>query len=214
VLVGYAAAKRYLDCYLKDIGRVVEVKPSGSMRIVSQVLPHNYTSSGVIGLRQISGTPLKVVVQAADDDWSIRNLSPTLSLSKSIFPNPSKEVDASYSVGGPWAFIRIGKHPITNGTEENLRLDGNYGVIYNLNINVNNPTQTRRKIEVLFEATAGPSRAIFIDNMELICIKHTAAPAEEKVMSFSLAPGESRTLHLKTMPLAGSAYPATVIVKS
>lgn len=214
VLVGFRGAKSYFDSSISDVGRIYEIPAHGSRCILDQELPRRHTTSGIFNLRQLSGDPLSVRVWVAPEEGQSGGNAEVQDFSSSVFPNPTKVIQADYTVGGHWAFIRIGKTPIRGGENQTLALDGNYGVLYRIEINTSNTTNLRKKIEVRFEATAGRSRAIFFHNGERILIRETNAPNEEPIFSFWLEPGESRKTTLETMPLGGSSYPATVIVKS
>ena len=70
-------------------------------------------------------------------------------------------------VGQRWAFIPIGKLPISDYAQQN-QLDGNYGVTYNIDINVQNPGPDTKTISVNFEPAAGLASGVFIIDGKLV----------------------------------------------
>jgi hypothetical protein len=138
-----------------------------------------------------------------------RNLPP---LSTHVYPDPFKNESFDYQVGGNWLFIRIGQKPITNF--ENVRkLDGNFGVIYRLRATVSNPTSLASEVEVVFEASAGYSGALFILNGNLMRTPLLQPKTESRLARIRLEPGESKTFSIQTVPLSGSSYPASLTIR-
>ena len=80
-----------------------------------------------------------------------------------VFPKPAQHVDAKYRVGDAWTFIRLGKGALKHrGRSQQTFGDyGDYGVIYDLKIDLINPDDHVRFAELAFEATAGPASGVF-----------------------------------------------------
>jgi hypothetical protein len=132
--------------------------------------------------------------------------------SEHVYPQPRKEVRARYRVGDTWAFIPVGKRPIA-ARDGSRRLDGNYGVVYDIAVRVENPTDRERTIQVAFSADAGPARGVFWIEDRLVEAPELGA-TDVPLASFRLAPGEVRDLPIRTIPVAGSAYPARIVVRA
>jgi hypothetical protein len=134
-------------------------------------------------------------------------------LSGHIYPSPAKTLAAEYVVGQRFAFIPIGKHAIDSDNAQK-KLEGNYGVIYDINVRIENPTPTTRKVSVVFEPNAGLAAGVFIIDGEFISAKYAQPPSEIPLISYRLGPGEVRKVHIMTLPVAGSNYPANLVVRS
>jgi hypothetical protein len=93
-------------------------------------------------------------------------------------------------------------------------LSGNYGVIYDIKIRAENPTSAVRTIQLLFEPAAGPASGLFIVDGKLVGVRTVSPPDEVPIFAFRLGPGQVKDISLRTMPLGGSFYPATIIVRS
>lgn len=224
VIVGYKAGLEFLQRQQSRVGRVVEVPAGTRQVIVSQPLGSPHTASGIIELRQISGDPLYVRVIAKpesqrQDEDSMDLVIPAsgigaskVALSDEIYPNPLKNIEARYTVGKPWVFLRIGKNAIKHATNDKV-LYGNYGVTYDIKVALENPSSDSHTVELAFEATAGPASAIFLVDGNMVTLKMVKSLQEITVGRITIPPGKTRDVSIKTMPLSGSAYPATLIIR-
>jgi hypothetical protein len=221
VLVGYKAGATFLQ-NLQDNVSIVETLPANSrLLLVSDRLAPDETASGLLQVSQLTGEPGLLRISALPpgimdvEAGSIIAASPALvtAFSPQVFPLPSKELDANYAVGSKWAFIPIGRYAIGDGKNEG-KLFGNYGVTYRLNVNVTNPTDQRQRVGVYFDPAAGIASGVFIINGKMITTKNAKPPKEVPLIYWSLNPGESKRVRIFTVPLAGSHYPATIVVRS
>lgn len=221
ITVGHVAGWEFLKECASDIS-VIEVIPAQSrLVLVSDILAAKETSSGILQVNQLAGDPAYVRITAAEPgvDMVSRGTIARASdlrnhqLSDHIYPSPVKNLEYEYVVGQRWAFVPIGKHEIgdTNGQK---KLYGNYGVTYNITVRISNPTGEARKIMVIFDPTAGPASGVFWIDGKPAAVKYAQPPKEVTLRTITLAPGESRTVRITTVPLAGSNYPATLIVRS
>jgi hypothetical protein len=222
--VGYVAGLDFLRNRQNGAGRVVDVPARSRRVIVSQLVEKVNTASGILDLHQLSGEPVGVRVMAKprlamlEQDLPERPVSvegitlADMEVSDHVYPGPVKNVDAKYTAGGQWIFVRLGddalKHP-----ELGVSLDGNYGVTYNINTVVENTLKTPLAMEVLFEATAGEACGVFLVDGDFKLVKHLNPPTEAKLARFRVGPGEIKKLSISTVPLSGSFYPATLVVR-
>ncbi len=221
VLVGYVAGGAFMRDEYANASVIDHVPAQSRLVLVSDDLGNLETSSGIIQLKQTEGQPAYVRVAAVppgSDDARVGAITPTsnvvaLEISDHVYPKPLLTMDAAYVIGERWAFIPIGRHAISD-TAEQKKLFGNYGVTYNINVKVANPTAETRKVSVLFEATAGLASGVFIIDGEFVSAKYAKPPAEVPLASYQLKPGESRNVRIVTMPMSGSNYPATLVVRS
>jgi hypothetical protein len=236
VLAGLDAADRFLREWLAGSGEIVTIPPGQSLPLVLRNLGRLDTASGLCYLRLLPGGPesLRVVVNATDPTpldargqaaersptpWREIGFIPTSAdrLDRRgdnalVFPNPFKEESVTYRVGGNFGFLRIGQKPIPR-KEGGRPLDGNFGVVYRVQARAENPTDRAANVEVVFEASAGYSGALFVVNGELRRISPIQPKQEVQLLRFRLEPGESRDVRLLTVPLSGSSYPATLAVR-
>jgi hypothetical protein len=222
VIGGYLAGMSFMRDYLGDIGRIHKIPGQTKLVLYSEVVGETRTASGIIDMRMLEGQDVFVKVSAAPDVSgqlsegemaSVAAADVPTTLSDHVYSAPFKQVSASYTIGDRWEFVRIGKYAIKNGAG-NKELYGNYGVIYEISIHMENPTADTRTVKILFEPTAGPASGIFVVNGQIVAVKVINPPNEFQITSVKLAPGQSKDLKITTIPLGGSAYPATILVKS
>lgn len=224
VIVGYVAGKEFINSRRDNLGRIVTIPPGTRRVLVSQSVPHPKTASGIMEFRQLSGDPLVVRLVAKPDDQraaddptgvglALAGFDPSrIAYSDGVFPRPQKTMDVNYTVGKQWAFIRLGKNPIKHETLDKSLFA--FGITYDVNATLENPTDEEKTVEVLFEATAGPAAGVFLLDGKYSEVKRLGPPDEREIGRFTLKPGQTRKTNIRTIPLSGSAYPATIIIRA
>lgn len=224
VAVGYKAGLEFLESHRNGVGRVIEIPARSRRALVSQPLDRSYTASGILEMRQLSGDELSVRVTAKPEDQrvaedplemavSAAGIDPSrFAPSDHVYPGPVKDLDVTYTAGKPWVFLRIGKYALKHATQDK-QLYGNYGVTYDIKATLENPSSGEHTVELCFEATAGPVSGVFLVDGSLIRIKYLRPPGEATIARVTVPAGRSRVVSIRTIPLSGSAYPATLIIR-
>ncbi len=228
VWVGYRTASDFVRSYLADTGAVIQIPPHARVGLTATRMGPGLTISGLLQLRRISG-PAPLVRVAADipggelslpgelqaypTDWNERDAGQTYALSEHVYPNPTKTVRETYRAGGRWTFVSIGREPLASANSDKRRLEGNYGVFYDMTFQLENPTAQSAKARIVFEPSAGLAGGVFLVDGKYIEIPQMNLPKEAVLGAYTLAPGEKRTVTVKTLPLSGSNYPATIVVR-
>ncbi len=238
VQVGYIAGDMFLRALINSTGHTVSIPPQSKVVLLTQKVRPLDTVSGVLQMRVIpaEGTPslppcvLKVSMQAFQNQpvpllgttmaWGVmppRPITPEevrqLSGNDHIYPTSQKVLTATYVVGQRWQFIRIGEQAVRNHNDQR-KLDGNYGVIYEVRVELVNPTDQVRDIEIAFEPSGGEAGGVFVIGTDVVGIPRMFPPKEFSITRVRLQPNQKRTITVRTMPLAGSNYPATLMVRS
>ena len=222
ILVGYQAGARFLRDVTSNTGYVVNIPARTRIVLWTDVLGKMDTASGIVQMRQIggeNGVLVRVLSEPVSVYRSISDVNPAASsdymsrFSNHQYPTPVRKLVEEYSAGGRWVFIRLGRHHLRD-VDDQLNLYGNYGVTYDINLTLTNPTSDREEFQVVFNATAGISGIATLINGEFKGKSHVATHREEPLVKYVLNPGERRQVRLSTLPLAGSHYPATIIVRS
>jgi hypothetical protein len=219
VLVGHRAGVRYLQNLLREVGQIVSV-PAGARRaVVIQRLPNGSTGSGLFGLRVLSPGSLFLRVAAEPDRPEPESATlvatsgrTTPSLSQEVYPLPRKQVEASYTVGQRWAFVNLGRSPLS-AKNKDRQLAGNYGVVYDISLRLDNPTTEERTVQLFLSPDAGDARGVFLIDGRIVEAPHVTPPAEALLVRIKMKPAEQRTLSIRTMPVGGSAYPVSLVVR-
>lgn len=219
--VGHVAGKIFLESDHNNVSVIERIPPESRLVLVSNVLGPLETASGILQLNQMEGLRTLVRITAAQpnvDNVTKGTIAAApkqilLKLSDHIYPSPWKKLDEGYVVGERWTFIPIGKHALSD-RESQKKLHGNYGVTYDINLKVANPTSQTKTVSVLFEPSAGLASGVFIIDGRFVMAKYAQPPSEVRLASYQLKPGEVRNVNIVTVPLAGSNYPANLVVRS
>lgn len=223
VLVGYVAGARFLRNLASETGYIATIPPRSRMVLWTAVLNRMETASGIIEMRQITGAPDSVVTRVVSEPGSVRRTSFDIAaleqgdapprVVRHRYPSPVRTISERYAAGDRWLFIRVGKHAIPDDGEEKV-LYGNYGVSYNIALTLENPTSESKVFQVLFDPTAGIAGFASLIDGQFVGKSHVVGSREHPLVRYTLAPGERRQVRLTTVPLAGSNYPATIVVRS
>jgi len=215
IQVGHRAAQKYLEATLNDTGYVATVPPRKSRTIYGVTLPDRRTVSGIYNLRVLDGGPLIAHVSASPQPTSPEVTDDLLEAARSepdTYPTPQKAETHRYRVGGSWTFIPLGRKPIAAKTPSR-RLFGNYGVLYDLTVEIENPTQEEKTVTVRLAAEAGWTRGAFVIDGKVVEAPQIAPPAEATLWSARLAPQEVRQVRIQGIPVGGSSYPVSLVVR-
>jgi hypothetical protein len=214
VEAGHRAAARYLHSALHEIGTIVRVPPRSQQAIALGRMTPRSTVSGIFGLRSLA-SGLSVRVSAEPDtapSISLRPAAPIEKLSDQVYPAPERPVHARYVVGKNWTFLKLGGDPIA-ARGSHKKLQGNYGVSYELSLDLSNPTDQPQSVLLTLSPDAGDARGVFVIDGSFIEAPVTSPPLEADLATFLLQPGERRMVRVQTLPVGGSSYPARLVLK-
>lgn len=233
---GYRAGLQFFREWLAQSADVIEIPARSAVPIVLRRMGPGETVSGLASLRLMEGAPGDVTLVANavwENDvpgawrpalgralpWRLARAEaqerlnvPLTGEERHVYPNPLREEEFTYAVGGRHAFVRIGEQAIPDG-DGARRLAGNFGVHYNIKGRIVNPTDRRARVEIAYEASAGWSGAVFYVNGQIIEGNLLRTKTELRLLQLDLAPGASQLLNIQTIPLSGAHYPMTLIVR-
>ncbi len=239
IRVGQRAGASFLSALDGNVGLVLDIPPHARVPMVTQRFASGLTVSGIVQMQQIGGVndALSIAV-SADGDLSdlispvARVILAALPDSRTAYPlpdEPSLGADTSaaspyvfgaplitptntYAVGGKWAYVRIGHIESLKNATGKLTLWGNYGADYHVTLTLTNPTPLPRLVGIFFAPEAGLTSGVFrVDGGPIQQFDPTPPPLEPQIVRYTLAPGETRTVLIETIPLNGSSYPASII---
>ncbi len=236
VLAGADAGEKFLRNWLRGSGEIVTIRSRSTIPITLRRIAPKETMSGLCYLRLLKDGPseVSVVAQAKapfglDQRWTLAMQSPAPwrfigaqkitgltprvdTFSNHIYPDPFKDQEVNYVIGGRHPFIRIGEKAIPR-FDRRGELSGNFGVVYTIKAVVENPYESSVDMEMIFEASAGYSGALFVVNGELKRTPLIQAKAEIPFARVRFEPGAVKAFTILTIPLSGSSYPATITMR-
>jgi hypothetical protein len=239
--VGYRAGKVFLRNALKRRGEICTLPAHSIMPLLLQRLEHNHTASGIAEVALVdapadSECVLRVAAESPEatgfprsaqhrlDAWRYVGTRTTTDIEKvaadlldSTAPiyRAARTLEARYVVGEHWAFVPVGSASADDAshTEEARGNAGDYGVLYTIHVTIQNPHPTSETVEVIFGAGGGPVMAVFDIAGRYMDINETRPPGQRLLAHFTLRPQETRVVTIRTVPLGGSTYPASLIVR-
>jgi hypothetical protein len=234
---GFEAGKAFFANWINYQGSIVVVPARSVVPMVMRRLLPEETSSGLASMRLMPGGSDDVVMVAnaiwpneVAGEWQTQGMDakpwlarramsferfalPVVGKEKHIYETPAKQMGFLYQVGGRLGFVRIGQESIKSKIG-GVPLSGNFGVHYVVEGRIENPTDKERVVEVVFEASAGYSGALFSVNGKVLPGKMLQTKETMTLYEVKLAPGQAEDIRIETMPLSGAHYPATITVRT
>lgn len=235
-LAGYRAGDVFFRNWLAQSATVIEIPAESALPFVFRRMGPDDTASCLATIQHLGGgeLPIRLIGEAVTPQalpgplrvqayparpWESLRALPLDTMVYSVngtpthvYPSPIREEKFEYEHGKAWAFVRIGQKAIPNDAGSQLLL-GNFGVHYYIEGTISNPTDKSAKIDVLFEASAGYSGALFLVNGQYMAANILQAKATFMLKKVTLEPGASERIRIQTIPLSGAHYPATIIIR-
>lgn len=215
--VGAGAAERFFAALKHNLGKVIEVSSGKSYPLVVRKVRPGESVSGILRISALDGTKPVLETRARSLDGREPDgemVEDKVSRPKGIYEGPEIAIDSEYTAGGDYTFIKIGKTSLLVDAQNAKVNRGNYGVFYTVNITLKNPTLSQATAHINFTPQAGPAKGVFLLNgTDLIKTPVVSAFAPYSLTKVELKPGETQKIQLRTMPVAGSFYPISIVVQ-
>ena len=221
LFVGHRCNTRYLGSLQRSEGLVVGIPSMKAWELGRYVLDPQELASGLCHLQMLEGDQLEVTVEtcpqssfpARVDKVIAAPFNPFLIHPRGSFDHPTIELTPHWVAGeheteevvfgqAPWLIDPTTSEPNT----------GNYGVLYDIALELSNPTAQPRKVRLAFEPMSGVALGSFLVDGKVVetpCLKVGQRAA---LGTFELDPGQVRKVRIQTLPQAGSHYPARIVV--
>lgn len=219
LFVGHESTKRFLVREAASQGEVFEVPPHATVNVSDQMLPPSTLVSGLMQLRVVSGSGIRVAVVVQDAaEIPVGPISSTLLQSavkhaRGIYSVPDFNYDISYSIGADPATWLIGKLPLPNLVQGEV-LGGDYGVKQSASLTLLNPTPNEARVGMWFEPRGGRATGTFLIDGDLIELHPVEFGRPALLRTFNVPAGGYQRLNIVTMPEGGSSYPVRVLFAS
>jgi len=215
---GHRAAAEFLMNRAANIGWIVPLPAKTAVPVIAQQMSPGSTLSGLVELRKLGAgdVQLRCYLAPTRSVWlpyPIRSYQPSPILGRWVYPQPQQEISAKYVVGRDWAFVTIGDRALP-GLMGGDQLAGSYGVIYEITLDLVNPTEASATVEVLMEPGGGAARAVLLVNGRRVEAALLKQDTEARIARYVLAPGEVRSVLVETTPQGGSSYPVRLFARA
>lgn len=217
--VGHESTKSFLAHEAAGEGEIFEVPPRATINIVDQMLEPDTVVSGLMQVRVVSGSAVRLAVVVQDaatspvEPISAMLLSSAVKHARGVYQLPEFFYDEFYTIGGPPTQLAIGKLPLPNLVQGEV-LGGDYGVKQSADIALLNPGEREARVGMWFEPRGGRATGTFIVDGGLLQVHAVDAGKTVLLRTFSVPARGYRQVHVVTMPEGGSSYPVKVTFSS
>ncbi|MDH7571209.1 MAG: hypothetical protein QHJ73_16655, partial [Armatimonadota bacterium] len=213
---GQQAARRFLRNQGVGAGYVVDLPPRSVTPVVHRLVRPWQVVSGLFALRQLGeGEGCYVHVRVDDpDEPFVRPPDAGEPPSPTIFETAYRPLEVHYTVGGPWAFVRLGSPPQAGESRLSEHGFGDYGVTYDIVLHLHNPSPQPERVGLVLEAASGQARALIVLDGKVVQTRTLSAHEEVVLAVYTLPPGANRSVSIRTLPLSGSAYPVRLVART
>lgn len=215
-LTGHTNNVAWFQNQLNREGEFLDIPPGATRKIFYQPLPYGKVISGTLTLTLVDGSPVHYQLVAAPDRTetvSLNNLLKEKDVhSRGFYPVAVQQLQKEHLVGSEGSFLTVGglRQETFYGVRE---LRGDYGILYQMEINLVNPTPRSAQIELTFNPRGGAATATLLMEEKIIEVPRTEAFKETRIAIIEVPPNSSRKLHLQTVPEGASSYPVRIIVR-
>lgn len=217
MFAGQAATSRFLRRLEKQQGYVIDVPPGHSHTFTVHEMPQGSLVSGLLQVQALAGRlDLSVHIRSP---WLLAHTI-TSSVNQPAYPHPHGTFQVSEFSVARSALTRervslvdlgVAVSPVDPST--GVRLSGDYGIVYRVALELRNSSEFSEKVSLMVTAAGGAARGIFLINDEPVDVGILRPNEEREIFSLIVPGGESRTLTVVTMPVAGSFYPLRVTLR-
>jgi hypothetical protein len=211
---GHLATSLFWEQWQNDRGYVITI-PSGNEFIVgATTIKSGQIVSGLSNFTALEGPPPQVVLEARGGTSVEAIDTGDRTRVKGMFLKPEIAISKSHVIGRGFTFVYLGGKPYVREKSTGRENVGNYGVVYTIDIEIENPYDEENEAEIVFTPGGGPARGVFLMDNRLIETPMAAHLQEIAIQKYVLAPYEKKKITLTTFPQSGSNYPVRIVVKS
>lgn len=214
---GHGNNVAWLQTEASGEGEFLHIPAGKTVIIFRQEMPAEYVVSGTLGLTQTEGPPLQFGLLAApnpSDAPSLNNLLKESDVhSRGFYPVATQKLIRAFQAGtGSETKIAVGalRQETFSGVRE---LRGDYGVVYDLEVDLHNPLERPATIELIFNPRGGAATGTFMLDEKLVEVALTNAMTERLITSWQLPALSHRRIRLQTIPEGASSYPVRLILR-
>ncbi|HLW48750.1 MAG TPA: hypothetical protein VKW09_13405 [bacterium] len=213
VTPGHDAARIFLVDYVHHAGFLVRLPGNTTVPLFVVDLPPLGITSGIMQAGLLDGARLNVQVAArlaTEADPPMMSYEPDFDRihQRGAFVRPQIGRTVAYTVGGPLAVMDIAVNAdLLHEGQTGTLLQGNYGVVYRFDINLDNPTPAPAIAVLVLHAAGGQARGTFLIGDQVVESPLVQPYAPQVIFTLPLPAQTRRSLRILTVPESGSNYP-------
>ncbi|RAP31226.1 hypothetical protein DID76_03185 [Candidatus Marinamargulisbacteria bacterium SCGC AG-414-C22] len=224
VFAGHKAVNTFFQNIL-DKGDLYTLPPKSTVPIVMHKIKSNQISSGVVRIDRFSDHDVNVKMMVTDLKYDhlsgfvdVPNLVSQFRVTR--YDESIRYIFEKFDVADHIKAVKIGGSPYIKDIHTSYELKGNYGLLYGVFFTLSNPTNAVNTINFFLSPVQKNSvdRASFLIDGELKEVGNLNFKNNVVVMEHfhdvELAPFETKTIYMLTMPQAGCYYPVDIILKT
>lgn len=219
MIAGHHATLRFHRAVRNGVGYLIEIPAGKYATLRSVTLKHDEVGSGLCEIQVLRGKGVDFSIRAQDmymgDAYVGQHIgNPNTKRAHGEYATPYKEVAADFTVGDKWTFVSLGNDYLQAVSTPSPPLHGNYGVTYDITLNVTNPFDTEEQLEFVFAPAGGTALGSFYIDGKQFVVKHTRAGETPTIAKVDIGPKEKKVIQIETLPESGSFYPVKLIMRS
>lgn len=219
MIAGHHATLRFHRAVRDGVGYLIEIPAGKYATLRSVVLKHDEVGSGLCEIQVLRGAGVDFSIRAQDmymgDAYVGEHIgNPNTKRAHGLYAAPYVEVSSEFTVGDKWTFVPLGNDYLQAVSAPSPPLHGNYGVTYDISLNVTNPFDTAEQVEFVFAPAGGTALGSFFIDGKPYEVKHTKAGETPTIAKVDIGPKEKKAIQIETIPESGSFYPVKLIVRS
>ena len=180
-------------------------------------MPAGTILTELLQLRVLDGGSVHLTLfaqnQSDDPNAPLRRtalLSGTANHARGIYRIPEFHYATQWDVTGPYLELPIGQIPLPN-TLKGQALSGDYGVLEDFTVNIQNPLATPQSIAIYENPRGGHATASYLIDGVLVQSHQVPPFSRYKVRQYEIPARGFVRVTIVTMPEGGSSYPLRLI---
>jgi hypothetical protein len=210
IFTGDIAMKRFWQNKINNYFFSVTLPAGRALKVVSQKLKPKHVISGMMEMIPEDSNPsLGVFILTTEN--------PQIDTVQFPFHEPDQRVDGVFEIyqtkiahrflsKDPSLKIRLGEIPVIKNNKNEI-LKGNYGLEYQISLEVENVATANKQLQGNFCPAGGIAAATFLLDDQMISLGGVPARQKKEFLKQMFLPGEKRIYKINFMPQAGANYP-------
>jgi len=224
IYVGHKAAKDFLSSFEK-VSKTMSLQPNQTVTLLDLAIKPNNVFSGIFEIINKKNNKLDMTIALIDKEYPQLSLfsdlqSPLNQYSVAQFDNPYKNINYKFDSNSVVGGFEIGGKPYVVDKKKMYSLKGNYGVVYDIDLELENSVNTAQLINiyVLPKKNNAVNRAVFLIEGEIVeldmLVNKNNKASMQKFYEIILQPNQNKKISMLTLPQAGCYYPIDIIINS